>query len=221
MFRFSLETNDVQASTRTIKSVFLRTLGRSNSVCLYRCAKEGTFMLCAPKMQIALVPIKRKIKLNVVDTFIRVSVFFIYFVLAFFTTAIVKQLYYTYIRCYMLITFCYIWSAVVLLGLPAYAFSLFNILLPIDYPNIWLDSSQTLLWIVQRHEFALHIDLVTFTLLPGWIILVNLGARWQKSQVITTMFDLVNYSSSSECGLLVSSSLIWNTANWIFDGSNH
>ena len=80
---------------------------------------------------------------------------------------------------------------------------------------------KTLLWIVQRHEFALHIDLVTFTLLPGWIILVNLGARWQKSQVITTMFDLVNYSSSSECGLLVSSSLIWNTANWIFDGSNH
>ena len=87
MFRFSLATNDVQASTRTSKSVFLRTLGRSNSiylgrsnsVYLYRCAKEGKFMLCVPKMQIALIPIKRKIKFNVVDTFIRVSVFFLFF----------------------------------------------------------------------------------------------------------------------------------------------
>ena len=95
MFRFSLATNDVQASMRTSKSVFLRTLGRSNSVCLYRCTKEGKFMLRVPKMQIAHVPIKRKIKFNEVDTFIRVSVFF------FFTIAIVKQLYYTYIRCYI------------------------------------------------------------------------------------------------------------------------
>ena len=111
MFRFSLATNDVQALTRTSKSVFLRTLGRSNSiylgrsnsVYLYRCAKEGKFMLCVPKMQIALVPIKRKIKFNVVDTFIRVSVFFLFlfFVLAFFTIAIVKQLYYSCIRCYI------------------------------------------------------------------------------------------------------------------------
>ena len=101
MFRFSLATNDVQALTRTSKSVFLRTLGLSNSVCLYRCAKEGKFMLCVPKMQIALVPIQRKIKFNVVDTFIRVSVFFLFFVLAFFPIAIVKQLYYTYIRCYI------------------------------------------------------------------------------------------------------------------------
>ena len=101
MFRFSLATNDVQASTRTSKSVFLRTLGRSNSVCLYRCAKEGNFMLCVRKMQIALVPIKRKIKFNVFDTFIRVSVFFPFFFFSFFTIAIVKQLYYTYIRCYI------------------------------------------------------------------------------------------------------------------------
>ena len=58
-------------------------------------------MLCVPKMQIALIPIQRKIKFNVVDTFIRVSVFFV--VLAFFTIAIaiVKQLLYTYIRCYI------------------------------------------------------------------------------------------------------------------------
>ena len=52
-------------------------------------------MLCVPKMQIALVPIKRKIKFNVVDTFIRVS--FLCFVLAFFAIAIVKQLHYAYI----------------------------------------------------------------------------------------------------------------------------
>ena len=129
MFRFSLATNDVLASTRTCKSVFLRTLGRSNSVCLYWCAKEGKFMLCVPKMQIALVPIKRKIKFNVVDTFIRVWLFFLFFVLAFFTIAIVKQLYLIHLHPMLHpVTFCYIRSAVVLLGLPAYAFSLFNIL---------------------------------------------------------------------------------------------
>ena len=87
-------------------SIFLRTLGRSNSVCLYRCVKEGKLMLCVPKMQIALVPIKRKIKFNVVYTFIWVSVFLFFFFLfwlpwAFLTIAIVKQLYYTYIRCYI------------------------------------------------------------------------------------------------------------------------
>ena len=57
---------------------FLRTLGRSNSVCLYRRAKERKFTLCVPKMQIALVPIKRNIKFNVVDTFIRVSASFLF-----------------------------------------------------------------------------------------------------------------------------------------------
>ena len=80
----------------------LRTLGRSNSVCLYRCAKEGKFMLCVPKMQIALVPIKRKIKFNVVDTFIRVSVFFPFlFCFGFLRHCHCKQLNYTYIRCYI------------------------------------------------------------------------------------------------------------------------
>ena len=60
-------------------------------------------MLCVPKMQIALVRIKRKIKFNVVDTCIRVLVFFLscFFVLAFFIIAILKQLYYTYVRCYV------------------------------------------------------------------------------------------------------------------------
>ena len=67
-----------------------------------------------------------------------------------------------------------------------------------------------LLWIVQRHAFALSIDLDTFTLLPGWIISMNLGVRRQKSQVSRPyhVLDLVNYSLSSVCGLLVSSSLV-------------
>ena len=43
-----------------------RTLGRSNSVFVYRCAKKLKFMLCVPKMQIALTPsIQRKVKFNV------------------------------------------------------------------------------------------------------------------------------------------------------------
>ena len=153
MFRFSLATNDVLASTRTCKSVFLRTLGRSNSVCLYWCAKEGKFMLCVPKMQIALVPIKRKIKFNVVDIFIRVWLFFLFFVLAFFTIAIVKQLYLIHLHPVLHpVTYCYIRSAVVLLWLPVYMTGLRIQFIqhssPIDYPNIWLDSSQ-------RHYFGL------------------------------------------------------------------
>ena len=53
---------------RTKKLDFLRTLGRSKSICLYRCAKKGKFMLCVPKMQIVLVPIQRKIKFNMRPT---------------------------------------------------------------------------------------------------------------------------------------------------------
>ena len=48
------------------------------------------------------------------------------------------------------------------------------------------------------------VDLDTFTLLPGWIILTNLGARRQKSQVLRPCFDLVDYSLSGLCRLLVS-----------------
>ena len=60
------------------------------------------------------------------------SVFFLFF-LAFFTIAIVKQPHYKRISLHIHpvlhpITLCYIRSAVVLLGLPAYAFSLFTIL---------------------------------------------------------------------------------------------
>ena len=130
MFRFSLATNDVQASTRTIKSVFLRTLGRSNSVCLYRCAKEGKFMLCVPKVQIALVPIQRKIKFNVIDTFIRVSVFFLFFLFCFGFLHHCKT---TPIHLHPVLH--PVTSGVTSVQ-RSYAFSLFNILSLIDYPNI-------------------------------------------------------------------------------------
>ena len=117
MFRFSLATNDVQALTRTSKSVFLRTLGLSNSVCLYRCVKEGKFLLCVLKMQIALVPIQRKIKFNVIDSFIRVSVFFLFlFCFGFLHHCHCKT---TPLHLHLVlhpITFCYIRSAIVLLG---------------------------------------------------------------------------------------------------------
>ena len=146
---------------RTRKLVFLRTLGRSNCVCLYRYAKKKMkFMLCVPKMQIALVPIERKIKFNVrpsgtyeseldfapkhfnlvpsfpgyeiaqrlIFLFCFYSVFRFsfscFFVLAFFTIAIVKQAHYKRISLHLHpvlhpITLCYIRSAVVLLGHPA------------------------------------------------------------------------------------------------------
>ena len=61
------------------------------------------------------------------------SVFFFFFFFAFFTIAIEKQPHYKRISLHIHpalhpITLCYIRSAVVLLGLPAYAFSLFTIL---------------------------------------------------------------------------------------------
>ena len=61
MFRFLLTTNDVQVWTRTRsgsrsdKVSFSKNFWTMNTVCLYRCGKEGKFMLCVPKMQIALV----------------------------------------------------------------------------------------------------------------------------------------------------------------------
>ena len=68
------------------------------------------------------------------------------------------------------ITLCYIRSAVVLLGLPAYAFSLFTILGlstiaisdSILAKDVTLDCSKACICF-----FALCIDLDTFTLLPG------------------------------------------------------
>ena len=61
MFRFSLTTNDVQAWTRTGKLVFLRPLGRSNSICLYRHAKKKIHAVCVKNADCT----QRKIKFNV------------------------------------------------------------------------------------------------------------------------------------------------------------
>ena len=82
------------------------------------------------------------------------------------------------------ITLCYIRPAVVLLGLPAYSFSLFTILglsaMAIPGSSLAIDVA----WIVQKYTFALYIDLDTSTSLPGWIILMNLDGRRQKSEVL-------------------------------------
>ena len=67
---------------------------------------------------------------------------------------------------------------------------LFTILGLSTIANLTRFYPKTLLWIVQRHALPLYIDLETFTLLPGWIILMNLGARRQKSQVLRPCFDL-------------------------------
>ena len=140
--------------------------------------------------------------------------FFFFFFFAFFTIAIVKQAHYNRISLHLHpvlypITLCYIRSAVVLLGLPAYAFSLFTILgLSTIAISDSISSQRRYFGLFKRHAFALYIDLDTFTLLPGWIILMNLGARRQKSRYYDHGLDFVNYSMSSVCGLLVSSSLV-------------
>ena len=140
----------------------------------------------SPKLQFSFI--------SFVFVFIRLVRFlFFFFVLAFFTIAIVKQPHYKRISLHLHpvlhpITLCYIRSAVVLLGLPPYAFSLFTIL---GLSTIAISDSilaKDVTWIVQRHAFALYIDLDTFTLLPGWIISMNLGVRRQKSQVSRPCF---------------------------------
>ena len=201
------------------KEVSFSKNSRTIELCLsiYRCAKEGKFM------QIVLVPIQRKIKYNVVDTFIRVF-FFVVVVLPSFTIAIVKQLHYTYIRCYTpLIPLHSVTSGQQLYfsgSRPTHSvcWTFFPYRLSQCLTQFY---PKTLLWIVQRHEFALHIDLDTFTLASGRIISVNLGARRQKSQVITTMFWHCQLFFVKWMRAIVLSSLIWNTANWIINGSNH
>ena len=132
----------------------------------------------------------------------------LFFFLAFFTIAMVKQPHYKRISLHSHpvlhpITLYYILSAVVLLALWP-TLSVYSPFLLIDYRSIWLDFSQRRYFGLFRHAFALYIDLDTLTLLPGWIILMNLGARRQKSQVLRPCFDLVNCSLYSVCALLVS-----------------
>ena len=92
----------------------------------------GSYVQFSLKLQFSFI--------SSVFVFIRFSVFLFFvfvfvfcFVLAFFTIAIVKQPYYKRISLHLHpvlhpITLCYIRSAVALLGLPAYAFSLFTTL---------------------------------------------------------------------------------------------
>ena len=147
-----------------------------------------------PKLQFSFI--------SFVFVFIRLFCFrlflvclFVFFFFAFFTIAIVKQAHYKWISLHLYpalhpITLCYIRSAVMLLGLPAYAFSLFTIL-GLSTIAISLDFSQRRYFgLFKRHAFALYIDLDTFTLLPGWIILMNLGVRRQKSQALRPCFGL-------------------------------
>ena len=47
---------------RTEKLVFVGNLQRSNCLSIQVCKKKRKFILCVPKMQIALVPIQRIIK---------------------------------------------------------------------------------------------------------------------------------------------------------------
>ena len=104
------------------------------------------------------------------------------------TTPLQRGYHYTYIRCYIPLH-C------VTSGQQS-CFSDFRPMRSVYSPFLPCRLSQyltrfkpkTLLWIVQRHALALYIDLDTFTLLPGWIILMNLGARRQKSQVLRPCF---------------------------------
>ena len=87
--------------------------------------------------------------------------FFFFFFFAFFTIAIVKQPHYKRISLHIHpalhpITLCYIRSAVVLLGLPAHAFSLFTILglstIAILAKDVTLDCSKACICFVHRSQ---------------------------------------------------------------------
>ena len=189
--------------------------GRGGGGCSY-CVSCVQF---SPKLQFSFI--------SFVFVFIRLFRFLPFFVLAFFTIAIVKQPHYKRISLHLHpvlhpITLCYIRSAVVLLGLPAYAFSLFTILGlstiaisdSILAKDVILDCSKACICFV---HWSWHIY---FT---SWLDNID-EFRCSTAEIasITTMFwTLLTINSlSSVCGLLVSSSLVWNTANWIFDGSN-
>ena len=136
-------------------------------------------------------------------------VFFFLFFLPFFTIAIVKQPHYKRISLHIHPvlhpnTLCYIRSAVVLLGLPAYAFSLFTILGlstiaisdSILATDITLDCSKACICFVHRSRH------IYFTSWPNNIDEFRCSTAEIAS--ITTMFWTVNYSLSNVCGLLVS-----------------
>ena len=196
-------------------SQFSKNAWKMNSVCLYRCAKEGKFM------QIALVLFQRKIKFNVVDTFIGVLVFFFcLFWLSLPLPLLNNGITLTFLHPVLhAITFCYIRSAIVLFGIEFIQHSSLSTT-PISdailAKDITLDHSKA--W------FAHWSQHVYFS---SW--LDNIGEFRDSMAEIGSHYDcvltFVNYSLSSERGLLVSSTLMWNTAKLgktrIFDGSNH
>ena len=98
------------------------------------------------------------------------------------------------------ITLCYIRSAVVLLGLPAYSFSLFATLalLAITISDSILAIDVSILWIVQNvHLLCILISTHLLHFMTADI-----------ASVLRQCFDLVNYSLSSVGGLHASSSLV-------------
>ena len=98
------------------------------------------------------------------------------------------------------ITLCYIRSAVVLLGLPAYSFSLFAILalLAITISNSILAIDVSILWIVRNvHLLCILISTRLLHFMTAEIAII-----------LRQCFDLVNYSLSSVGGLHGSSSLV-------------
>ena len=119
------------------------------------------------------------------------------------------------------ITLCYIRSAVVLLGLPASVlFLILGLSTVVIFDSnlakeVTLDCSKACIYFVLWSR-----DISSTSWLDNihWYIKV-LDVRNRK--LLRPCFDLVSCSLSSECGLLVSSSQVWNTANWLFDGSNY
>ena len=115
-----------------------------------------------------------------------------------------------------LITLCYIRSAVVLLGLPAYAFSLFTILGlssiaisdPILAKDVTLDCSKACICFVHRSRH------IYFT---SWLNNID-EFRCSTAEIasITTMF----WTSSTILCQVYAGYLYHHPANWIFDGSN-
>ena len=143
------------------------------------------------------------------------SVILVFFFLAFFTIAIVKQPQYKRISLHIHpvlhpITLCYIRSAVVLLGLPAYAFSLFTILGlstiaisdSILAKDVTLDCSKACICFVHRSRH------IYFTSRLNNIDEFRCSTAKIYRKHYDHVLDFVNYSLSSVCGLLVSSSLV-------------
>ena len=108
------------------------------------------------------------------------------------------------------ITLCYIRSAVVLLRLPAYSFNLFAVL---ALSAITISDSTLAIDVTLDRQNAHLLCILISTHLLHFMTA-------EIASILRQCFDLVNYSLSSVGGLHASSSLVCNTANWIFSWSN-